>query len=224
VQNAKSADTPVQRLVFDPSQNEARITVVENLRGKSGVLTLQKPSVDSFEKQEYLLFSAMTDQGQSLDQETCEKLMATVATLQSDFVAVPAETTSRLQKEAKRHADATVAHSLETNNKHFSEARDRLDRWADDMVQGAEQALRNTREQIRIVQREARQATTLEEQQTLQERIAKLERQQRRQRHEIFDVEDQVKEKRDQLIEELTRRMSQKVETQHLLTIAWSVV
>jgi predicted nucleic acid-binding Zn-ribbon protein len=129
-----------------------------------------------------------------------------------------------LQQDAKRHADATVAHSLETNNKHFAEARDRLDRWADDMVQGAEHALRNTREQIRIAQREARQATTLEEQQTIQERIAKLERQQRRQRHEIFDVEDQVKEKRDQLIEELTRRMAQKVDTQQLLTIAWSVV
>jgi hypothetical protein len=49
--------------------------VVEQLRGQSGVLTLQKLAVDSFEKQEYLLFSALTDQGQSLDQETCEKLM-----------------------------------------------------------------------------------------------------------------------------------------------------
>jgi hypothetical protein len=223
VQNAKSADTPVQCLVFDPSQNEARITVVENLRGKSGVLTLQKLSVDSFEKQEFLLFSAMTDQGQSLDQDTCEKLIATVATLQSDAAAVTTETGNRLQQEAKRHADATVAHSLETNNKHFAEARDKLDRWADDMVLGAEQALKNTKDQIKVTQREARQAPTLDEQQALQEKIAKLERLQRKQRQEIFQIEDDIHDKRDQLITQLTERMAQKVDSQHLFTIEWQV-
>lgn len=223
LQTAKDVDTPVQRLVFDPSKNEARITVVESLRGKSGILTLQKLSVDSFEKQEYLLFSAMTDQGQSLDQETCEKLMATIASLQADVGAASADTSVRLQQEAKRHADATVAHSLETNNKHFAEARDKLDRWADDMVLGAEQALKNTKEQIKVAQREARQAPTLDEQQALQEKIAKLERLQRKQRQEIFQIEDDIHDKRDQLITQLTERMTQKVVTENLFTISWSV-
>jgi len=220
---AKIQNTPVQRVVFDPPKNEARITVVENLRGKSGLLTLHKLSVNSFEMQEYLLFSAMTDQGQSLDQETCEKLMGTVATLKSDAAAMSQEMTSRLQQEAKRHADATVAHSLETNNKHFAEARDRLDRWADDMVLGAEQTLKNTKEQIKIAQREARQAPTLDEQQALQEKIAKLERLQRKQRQEIFQIEDDIHDKRDQLITQLTQRMTQKVDSQHLFTIEWQV-
>jgi len=224
VQAAKAADTPVQRLVFDPTQNEARITLVESLRGQSGVLTLQKLSVDSFERQEYLLFSGMTDRGQSLDQETCEKLMATFATLQADTAAVPPETTSRLKQEAQRHADATVATSLETNNKHFAEARDKLDRWADEMVQGAEQALQNIKEQIKVAQREARQAPTLAEQQALQEKIARLERQQRKQRQEIFQVEDEIRDKRDALITQLTQRMTQRLASENLFTIAWTVV
>lgn len=223
VQIAKVVDTPVQHLIFDPSKNEARITVVEDLRGKSGVLTLQKLSVDSFEKQEYLLFSAMTDQGQSLDQETCEKLIATSATLELDMATVQSETLGRLQQEAKRHADATVAHSLETNNKYFAEARDKLDRWADDMVLGAEQALKNTKEQIKVAQREARQAPTLYEQQALQEKIAKLEQLQRKQRQEIFQIEDEIHDKRDQLITQLTERMTQKVTSENLFTITWSV-
>jgi hypothetical protein len=224
IQNAQAADTPLQRLVFDTQKNEARITVVEQLRGQSGVLILQKLTVDSFEKQEYLLFSAMTDQGKSLDQETCEKLMDTVASMGPDAVQLPTATAQRLQAEAKRHADATVAHALETNNQHFTEARDKLDRWAEDMVQGAEQALRNTREQIRIAQREARQATTLADQQAIQERVVKLERQQRRQRQEIFDVEDEVQNQREQLIEQLTQRMTQRVATDNLFTVAWTIV
>lgn len=224
IQNAQASSTPLKRLVFDPNKNEARISVVDALRGMSGVLTLQKLTVDSFEKQEYLLFSAMTDQGQSLDQETCEKLMACHAKEDEVSAVLGVVVESRLIAESQRHAQATVATSLESNNKHFAEARDKLDRWAEDMVQGAEQALRNTREQIRIAQREARQAATLADQQAIQERIAKLERQQRRQRQEIFDVEDDVKDKREQLIDQLTRRMAQKVHAENLFTVAWSVV
>jgi len=223
VHTAKQSDTPLQRLVFDTQMNEARITVVDQLRGQSGVLTLQKLTVDSFEKQEYLLFSAMNDQGKSLDQETCEKLMDTVAATVPDAVQFLPAMVQRLQAEAKRHADATIAHALETNNQHFTEARDKLDRWAEDMELVAEQALKNTKEQIKVVQREARQATTLAEQQTLQERIAKLERQKRRQQQEIFDVSDEIQDKREALIDELTRRMTQRVNSENLFTIAWSV-
>jgi chromosome segregation ATPase len=220
VGQACQADTPVQRLVFDTAQSEARVSVVDALRGQSGVLALQKLTVDSFEKQEYLLFSALTDGGQSLDQETCEKLMATPAALQAsdDITHV-----TRLQQEATRHADATVALALETNSAHFNEGRDRLDRWAEDMVKAAEQALKNTKDQIKVAQREARQATTLAEQQAAQERIAKLERQKTRQRREIYDVEDEIDAKRNQLIDQLTQRMTQHVSAQSLFTIAWSV-
>ncbi|NBO41628.1 MAG: DEAD/DEAH box helicase [Betaproteobacteria bacterium] len=223
IQKAQAADTPLQRLVFDTQKNEARITVVEQLRGQSGVLTLQKLTVDSFETQEYLLFSAMTDQGKSLDQETCEKLMDTAASIAPDAVQLLTATAQRLQAEAKRHADATIALALETNNQHFTEARDKLDRWAEDMEAAAEQALKNTKEQIKVAQREARQATTLEEQQTLQERIAKLEKQKRRQQQEIFDVSDEIQDKREALIDELTRRMTQRVSSENLFTVVWSI-
>jgi hypothetical protein len=225
VHAALQASTPVQRLVFDPAQNPARVSVVEALRGQSGVLSLQKLTVDSFEKQEYLLFSALTDSGQSLDQETCEKLMATPATLQGSGAAKLTDSTqaTRLQQEAQRHADATVAHALETNNAHFTEARDKLDRWAADMELAVEQALKNTKEQIKVAQREARQAPTLAEQQSLQERIAKLERLQRKQRQEIFDVTDDIQAKREQLIDQLTQRMTQQVQTEHLFTLQWAV-
>ncbi len=225
VHAACQASTPVQRLVFDTRQTEARISVVDALRGQSGVLSLQKLTVDSFEKQEYLLFSALTDSGQSLDPETCEKLMATPATLQASDEADPIEpaTATRLQQEAQRHADATVAHALETNNAHFNEGRDKLDRWAEDMVKAAEQALKNTKDQIKVAQREARQATTLAEQQAAQERIAKLERQKTRQRREIYDVEDDIDAKRNQLIDQLTQRMTQQVSKQNLFTINWTV-
>jgi chromosome segregation ATPase len=136
----------------------------------------------------------------------------------------PERETQRLAGEAGRHAKATVSRSLEANSKHFHEAREKLEMWADDMVLSAEKALADTKEQIKAVRRQARQAVTLEEQHQIQEKIQKLERQQRRQRQEIFKVEDEIMDKRDQLIDQLEKRLAQRTTTETLFTIRWAVV
>ena len=110
--------------------------------------------------------------------------------------AIPAAVMQRLDRESQRHAQATVSRSLEQNNTHFNEAREKLERWADDMVLSAEKALLDTKEQIKALRRQSRQAVTLVEQHGIQEKIRKLERRQRRQRQEIFKVEDEIIDKR----------------------------
>ena len=134
---------------------------------------------------------------------------------------VPAEVEQRLAAEAERHADATVSRSLEQNSRHFMEARERLEKWADDMVLAAEKALRDTKEQIKALRRDARQAETLEAQHEIQQKMQKLERQQRHQRQDIFRVEDEIMAKRDALIGELERRLAQRTQTERLFTVRW---
>jgi predicted nucleic acid-binding Zn-ribbon protein len=92
------------------------------------------------------------------------------------------------------------------------------------MVMSAEKALTDTKEQIKALRRQARQATTLEEQHAIQQKLQKLERQQRRQRQEIFQVEDEIMDQRDSLIESLERRLAQRTESATLLTVRWAVV
>jgi predicted nucleic acid-binding Zn-ribbon protein len=92
------------------------------------------------------------------------------------------------------------------------------------MVYAAEKALSDIKEQIKALRRQARQATTLEEQHAIQEQILKLERQQRRQRQEIFKVEDEIMEKRDKLIDQLEKRLTQTTVEETLFEIRWIVV
>lgn len=66
-----------------------------------------------------------------------------------------------------------------------------------------------------------RTAATVEEQATLQEELRALERQQRRQRQEIFDVEDQIEAKRDLLISALERRLNQRSHSVPLFRVRW---
>ena len=226
VDGAKVLSTPPERIVFDVTHHPARLYVIEALRGKAGYLTLTRLAIDSYEREEYLLFSGCDEAGVSLDPETMEKLFGCAgrtAHAGDGEGAIPAVVMQRLDLESRRHAQATISRSLEQNATHFHEAREKLEGWADDMLLSAEKALVDTKEQIKALRRQTRQAVTLTEQHEIQERIRKLERRQRRQRQQIFKTEDEIIEKRDRLIDSLERRLAQRTETETLFTIRWAV-
>lgn len=223
IDQAKTLDTPPARIVFNVSQHTKRLHVIEALRGKHGYLTLTALAIESYEREEHLLFSAIDNQGLPLEQETCEKLFNCNAE-NTGSADIPESITQRLAAEAQRHTKATISLSLEANNKHFNEAREKLEKWADDLVLAAEKARKDTKEHIKILQRQARLAAHLDEQHDIQQKIQKLEKQQRRQRQEIFQVEDSIIEKRDALIDTLERRLTQKTEAERLFIIEWAVV
>jgi hypothetical protein len=222
IEQGKQCETPLANVTFDVTHYPARVSVVEALKGKSGWMTLQHLTIDSFDREEYLLFSAMDTSGKSLDQETCQKLFHCTAQV-TDASEPPPELTDRLKKETGRHAEATITRSLEDNNALFNEERERLEKWADDMVVAAEKDLADTKAQIRAIRRQSRLATTLDEQNELQQKLRDLEKKQRKQRQQIFEIEDEIAEKRDTLIDGLQRRMTQKTHSTHLFTIQWEV-
>jgi ERCC4-related helicase len=223
IDRGKQKETPLAKVTFDLSGYPAKVSVVEALKRQTGWLTLQYLAIDSFDREEHLLFSAFTDSGKSLDQETCERLFQCSATVEP-LVGTEEEASARLGVESSIAREAAVTLSLEENSKLFNEERERLEKWADDMVVAAEKELADTKAQIKAVRRQSRVATTLDEQNSLQEKLRDLEKKQRKQRQQIFEIEDQIAEKRDRLIDSLQRRMKQKTHSSSLFTIQWEVV
>ncbi len=222
VERGRELPTPPAAVAFDITNHGTRIADVEALRGRAGWLTLQRLTIDAFDTEEHLLFSALDDAGAPLDQETCEKLFRCDGVVEA--LPPPEVAPRRLEADAQQHAAAALARASEANHRLFQEERDRLDRWADDMVKGAEKALDDTKAQIRAVSRQARQAATIEEQLAAERRKRELEQQQRRQRQRIFDAEDEIRERRDALIDQLEQRMRQRSSVEPLFTVRWSVV
>jgi len=219
---ALETPTPEAELRFDISNHGTKLSVVEALKGKSGLLTLERLSISSFDIEEHNLFTAMSDDGTTLDQEQCEKLFQCCAAI------LPTDTASfsrnqQLAQEAERHAAATISRSLEQNTRHFQEERDKLDKWADDLIVAAEKELKDTKAKIKLLNRQARQATATTEQLELQKQIVELEKKQRRQRQRVFEVEDEIIEKRDALITRLEKQMSQRTDRKMLFSIRWAV-
>ncbi len=221
IDTSLSAATPVATLRLDYGKHGARVSVIERLRGMSGWLTLARLEVTAFETTEALLFSGLTDDGQVLDQEACEKLMAIPAAGKP----APLSTTvpEALLANSQRAVAATVAQVLEANQRLFNEERDKLERWADDKLLAAEEALKNTKARIAQLKRDARKAATLQEQDGIQRELSELERKQRRLRQEIFAVEDEIIAKRDELIASLQQRLQEKTSNETLFSVRWQV-
>lgn len=223
IEKGQACPTPAARVAFDYSNHPAKISMLEPLKGRSGWLLLQRLLIDSFDREEYLLFSAVDGGGRALDQETCERLFH----CQGDVVesaSAPGGIQERLGREGERHVSAMINRSLEANSRFFNEERERLEKWANDMVLAAEKELKDTKAQIQAVNRQARQATTTQEQHELQTKLRDLEKKKRRQRQQIFDVEDEIMEKRDRLIDALEKRLAQKTAVEPLFTIQWQVI
>ena len=220
--NARNAATPIAEITFDYSGHQTRVSVIDQLRGKSGWLTLNYLTVKAFETSESLLFSALTDDGQVLDQETCEKLFAVQAGKKASTVSGAAPVV--LGNNAARQVQAHIAELLEANQRLFNEERDKLEKWADDKLLATEEGLRDTKARIAQLKRDARKAATLQEQSGIQNELRELERRQRKQRQDIFSVEDEIIERRDALIEQLEKRIQQHTETTNLFTLRFCVI
>lgn len=215
-------DLPVAEVDFDVSGHSTRIAVVEQMKGRTGWLTLQHLRVNSFDAQEYLLFSGFDDQGANIDHETCQKLFNCYAKKVTE-ATLPDQVQIKLKADSDRHVQATIARNLEENNRHFVEARDQLDKWAEDMEIAAQKELDDIKRQIRELQRQSRQAPTMEAQHQFQEEICKLERRKRTQREKIFDIEDEIAARRDTLVDALEKRMQQKTAVTLLFTLRWRI-
>lgn len=220
VEQGRALAAPVEELVFDYTAHAGKVAIAESLRGQSGWLALNLLRIESFQVEEHLVFTGFTDNGELVDGEACKKLFNVGGYSNSANASQPETLDSTIQ----RQLDAKMAEAMETNNRFFHEEREKLEKWADDKILAAEQALQDTKAKIKALKRDTRQALSLDDQQALQKELQDCEKLQRRQRQQIFDVEDEIIERRDTLINELQKRLQQVTKTELLFTVRWRVL
>ncbi len=215
-------ETPSINLSLDLSSASPRIAVLEQLVAKSGWLELNLLQLESFELEEHLVFTGQADDGTWLDADACQRLLELPGREQPIDTASPIP--NHFDANVRRQIEAALAKALEENNGYFQAEREKLDQWAEDRLIAAEQAMHDTKARLKDAKRRARTASTVDEQSAVQDEIKSLERQQRRQRQEIFDVEDAIEAKRDELIAALQRRLNQRSQSLLLFRVRWQLV
>lgn len=121
-------------------------------------------------------------------------------------------------------AKASVLDSINTRNaSYFEDEITKLDTWADGLKQTIEQSIKELDKKIRQVRKNAKLAPTLEEKLELQKKQKKLEAQRSKDRRELFDRQDEVDLRQEDMILAIEERLEQKFEENSLFSIQWQI-
>jgi len=225
VAQAKNRDLPPAEIQFDYGRHEGKVTALEPLMGKTGWLALSLFSVESLDQAEdHLIFSAITDDGQMLDEEIAQRLLM-----------LPCASTPHPHTEENgvretldtftQRRQATIQRDISERNARFFDAEaEKLDGWADDLKAGLEREIKEIDRQIKEARRAATTALTLEEKLAGQKQIKALEAQRNQKRRSLFDAQDQVDRQREELIAQIEGKLTQTAYAERLFVIRWALI
>jgi adenine-specific DNA-methyltransferase len=217
IQEAISRELPTAALRLDYAGHGQVVSILKPYVGASGWLELFKLTVESFDVEEFLIFAARTDDGRTLDDETCRKIMLLPA-VQERLVTDPAPDVSALREAEVRTRLAQVE---ERNSGIFDEEVRKLDGWSDDLKQGLEREIKDLDRQIREFRKISALAAALKDKLETQKRLKSLEAERNRKRRELFDAQDAIDVQRDELIDRIEKQLHQRHTVEPVFTFRW---
>lgn len=221
IQRAQTRDLPSAEIQFDYESYEGKISVLEPLRGRCGCLSLSLFTIEALEQTEdYLVFAAVADDGQVLKEEEARRLLS-LPGCEVEMSAVI--TVSQLEEITQQQLGKIQQHVAERNAEFFEEEAKKLDSWAEDLKVVLERDIKELDRQIKEAKRAATAGLTLEVKLTGQKQVKALEVQRNQKRRSLFEAQDEVDRRRDELISEIEEKLEQKSELQCLFTIRWSL-
>lgn len=221
IQQAKRRALPTATLRFSLDEHEGKVSILQSMRGQSGHLTVCQLSIETLEQAEdHLIYVAMTDGGELLDQEAARRLLSLPAAVQPPALLPPLEVLSARVLELQVDFQRAVT---ERNSAFFENEAVKLDGWADDLKAGLEREIKELDRLIKEARRAASLALTLEEKLTAQKQVKALEAQRSEQRRSLFDAQDQIDAQREKLISEIEAKLALKTKSHTLFTASWTL-
>jgi len=225
IEKCKSLPQDSNELIFDYSNTTKRISILQPLIGKAGWLRAVNLTVNSFESEDHILFCGITDNGLELDAEQCQRLFSLSAAvtplLDKEGLGVVEK---QLEQIAFQQQAEILQINAERNGGFFDTEMEKLDKWADDVKSSIEIELKELDREIKAGKTEAKKILNLEEKVKAQRQIKEMEKKRNELRQNLYQAQDEVDVRKENLINEIESRMKQKTETNELFTIKWKVV
>ena len=209
-------------IVFDYTNSEQNIEKIKPYLGKSGEMILNNVNIETFEKENFLIFSGIDEDGNYLDDETCRKVFNINNTKIGDNCNLV--NNEKLKEIFDIQFNSILDKLLEKNNNFFDSEIDKLEKWADDVKKSIELELKNLDMEIKFKKAEARRLLKLEDKLNMQKEIKELEKKRNNLRLNLFEEQDKVDERKEKLIENIENKMKQKIDVEELFKIKWKII
>jgi len=224
ITRCKEAELATKTLVFDYTGSGKRITILEELVGKEGWLTCDLLTISAFDSEDHLLLTGVLDTGKALSGEQCRRLFSLGAEEEliiPDLLPALREKLTIEQDTQKQN----ILSELELRNGSFFDAElDKLDRWGEDRRASLKIHLRDLEEEIRLGKRAARVAKNLPEKLELERKRRTLESKRDEAWKEYEAAASEIEQKKDSLLDEVEKKLSQQLSQKNLFTIFWRII
>lgn len=225
-------EDPEIELQIDYSGHVGKISVLEPLRGRTGILRLDCLTIEALgQVEDHLLLSVVTEDGTVVPEDVAARLLTIPATVGRINGQLAIDTARRREAlvaklaDVAREREVAVRRSVSERSASVFEAEaEKLDGWADDLKLGLEREIKELDRQIKEARKTARIAVTLEEKLASQKRMKALESERNNKRRALFESQDEIDRKRGELIAQLEAQLTQTVTTECLFSVPWRVL
>lgn len=222
VAEAKTRQLPPAEIEFNYGQHGSKISILEPLRGHTGILAVWMFTIETMvQAEDHFIYAACTDAGGTLDQEQVSRLLTLPAVVKKpmlDFSDPPV-----LKEIAGDNRERIQQLAANRNANYIEVEAQKLDDWADDRKAALEREIKDLDSQIKEARKTAVRGLTLEEKLQGQKLVRALERERAQSRRNIFKAQDEVDAERDKLISQVEDQLTQKNSMVEIMRIRWSL-
>ncbi|MFN7456414.1 MAG: helicase-related protein, partial [Gemmatimonas sp.] len=209
-------------LTLQLSHRQPAVAALVEFTGASGWLLCGQLTVQSLQTEAHPVLAAVCNDGRVLDAEQARRLLALEVVQQ---FSVSPEVVAPTLAVARDQACQLVLAGVERRNAGwYDEEVTKLDTWADDLRLSLERELKDLDRQIMEARGHARGADTLAAKLEAQRTLKTLETRRNNARRELFDAQDRIAERRDELIAAVERQLGVKTSWSERFVVSWRLV
>jgi hypothetical protein len=214
---ASKTNTPPAEITFNYSKDDRKVHLLESLIGTSGHLKAVRLSLESFESRDFVVLAGTDIDGNHVDDQVFRRMLDLPATITGTGKTV-------IDDAYQKARNRILENESENDLNFFRQEQEKITRWTQDKLYRLEKELTETKKLKRDKEREVIRAESPEKLKVTQEEIAKLTKELRKKRSDIFDLEDEIEQDRDKLIASIENQLRQKVSEVTLFEVQWKVI
>lgn len=224
IEECKKQELPSVELTFDYTNTIKKISTLEPYVGQSGYMLGRVLSVTSFDVEEFVQLSAITQSGNVLSKDICERFFSLPASISGSKANTPDTVIEQLEGHLKAHQLQVIDEIGQRNANYFEIELEKLDLWGEDRRNSLKITLKDLDQQIKDIKKQARLAPNLPEKLKLEKERKKLESERDTAWREYDGAAKEIEQSKDRLIEQIEQKLQQELIKNDLFLIKWNLI
>ena len=224
IEECKKQELPSVELTFDYSNTIKKISTLEPYVGQSGYMLGRVLSVTSFDVEEFVQLSAITQSGNVLSKDICERFFSLPASISGSKANTPDTVIDELESHLKAHQLQVIDEIGQRNANYFEIELEKLDLWGEDRRNSLKITLKDLDQHIKDIKKQARFAPNLPEKLKLEKERKKLESERDTAWREYDGAAKEIEQSKDRLIEQIEQKLEQELTKTNLFLIKWKLM